>query len=128
MTLEPDSPIDAARTISLKPMPFVAGPFQSSEEIPPFNAKLHMLLDLDRPSPCPADLRGISGCAVWKLSTAQISSTWTADNVRVVGVQTGVFSKAGAIKATKWKYVIWCLTQLVPDLRNAFRLWLPGEE
>ncbi|QDU27567.1 hypothetical protein ETAA8_26550 [Anatilimnocola aggregata] len=117
-----------ALMINLTPMPLITGPLEAPERVPSFNPNLHMLMDLDPPAPCPKSLEGISGCAVWRLSTTQLSPAWTPDEMKVVGIQTGIFSKHGAIKATKWKYVIRCLVQLVPDIRDAFKLWLPGEE
>jgi len=42
-------------------------------------------------------------------------------------VQTGIFQKAGAIKATQWRHVIPVLMQLVPELRPGLNLQLPGE-
>jgi hypothetical protein len=68
-------------------------------------------------------LKGISGCAVWRVGEPDTTvEHWTADDCRLVAVQTGVYTNRGAIKATRWAAVTTLLWSAYPELRPAIRL------
>jgi hypothetical protein len=76
------------------------------------------------PARMPEDLRGISGCGVWMIGDLTIScEKWRADQARLVGVETGVFGRAAAIKATRWNAVMTLLYEAVADVRSTIRLY-----
>jgi hypothetical protein len=85
-----------------------------------------MAIELDLPTPCPTNLKGISGCSIWKLSDGPISDEWDSSKARIVAVQTGVFSESGFIKATHWRHVIHVLKQVAPEVQPGLNLYVPG--
>jgi hypothetical protein len=71
----------------------------------------------------PKELGGISGCSVWKLGNHDKPVTdWHQNRVKIVAVQTGVYSAAKLIKATRWSAVSTVLYEAYPDLRPALML------
>jgi hypothetical protein len=110
---------------------YIAWPYESSGTIPEFNPRLHIALNLGYSGDGPPSYKGISGCAIWKISAGDtISDDWTPDQAKVVAVQTGVFTEREkpAIKGTKLQFILPGLNMLIPDFRPALNLWLPGEE
>jgi hypothetical protein len=72
----------------------------------------------------PDDLRGVSGCSVWKIGDFSTPvETWSSINARIVGVETGVFSTRGAIKASRWNAVTTLLYKAFPATRPAIELY-----
>jgi hypothetical protein len=72
----------------------------------------------------PGDLLGMSGCSVWRVGrTTEPPSSWGNYPSQIVGVQTGVYSDVGAIKATRWNAVTSLLYKAYPDLRSAIDLY-----
>jgi len=117
----------AGRQFESQPLPCIASAHPRVNDIGVFDPRLHMAIELDLPNPHPTSLAGISGCSVWKLSDGPLKNDWNPSEARIVAVQTGIFQKAGAIKATQWRHVIPVLMQLVPELRPGLNLQLPGE-
>ena len=76
------------------------------------------------PASMPGALAGISGCSVWRIGDFRTpTSEWNVDGARIVGVQTGVYESAGAIKATRWHSVAILLYAAYPDLRSTINLY-----
>lgn len=76
------------------------------------------------PASMPGDLAGISGCSVWRIGDFRTPvSEWNVNDARIVGVQTGVFRSAGAIKATRWNSVTTLLHNAFPDLRPTIQMY-----
>lgn len=72
----------------------------------------------------PTDLRGISGCSVWMIGNlATPVGTWEKHAGRIVGIETGVFSARGAIKATRWNAVTTLMYKAFPNLRPALEIY-----
>lgn len=72
----------------------------------------------------PSDLAGISGCSVWAIGDFRKPVwTWSKNSARIVGIETGVFTGAGAIKATRWSAVTSVLHGAFPDLRRAIEMY-----
>jgi hypothetical protein len=75
-------------------------------------------------APFPRELRGMSGCSVWKIADANSPTRFrNSEHARIVGVQTGVYHKEECIKATKWAAVIGVIVQAIPELRGPVELW-----
>jgi|SRR5882757_7557849 len=76
------------------------------------------------PAQMPGDLRGISGCGVWMIGDLRTPcQSWSADQARLVGVETGVFHDRAAIKATRWNAVTTLLYSAFRDLRYTLKLY-----
>ena len=76
------------------------------------------------PASMPGDLAGISGSSVWRVGDLRIPvSEWNINAVQIVGVQTGVFRSAGAIKATRWNAVATLLHAACADLRATLEMY-----
>jgi hypothetical protein len=72
----------------------------------------------------PDDLRGVSGCSVWRIGDVSAPvETWSASTARIVGVETGVFSARGAIKAGRWNAVTTLLYNAFPATRSAIEIY-----
>lgn len=72
----------------------------------------------------PSDLSGISGCSVWEIGDFRTPvATWSKHLARIVGIETSVFPRAGAIKATRWNAVISVLHVAFPDLRRTIEMY-----
>lgn len=109
-----------------EPLPCIAGADPNAADVPAFDPRLHMAIELDLPNPHPTSLVGISGCSIWKLSDGPLSETWDPSEARIVAVQTGVLPTSRIIKATQWRYVIPVLMQLTPELRPGLNLYVRG--
>lgn len=73
----------------------------------------------------PRDLAGISGCSVWMIGSMNAElKNWDINSARIIGVETGVFEQAGAIKITRWNAVLTLLHSAFPKLRPAIELYL----
>jgi hypothetical protein len=76
------------------------------------------------PAYMPDDLRGVSGCSVWEIGNFRKPFTsWTKAECRLVGIETGVYSKLGAIKATRWNAVATLLYEAVPAIRPVIEMY-----
>ena len=76
------------------------------------------------PASMPGDLAGISGCSVWRIGDFRTPvPEWRVNDARIVGVQTGVFKSAGAIKVTRWNSVTTLLHKAYSDLRPAIEMY-----
>lgn len=72
----------------------------------------------------PRDLAGVSGCSVWMIGDLNLDITqWNSQSARIVGLETGVFERAGAIKVTRWNAVLSILHAAYPDTRRAIELY-----
>lgn len=69
------------------------------------------------PASMPADLRGVSGCSVWRVGRLHLAERkWFTESPSLVGVETGVYERRSLIKATRWKAVIALLSDAYPAL------------
>src|SRR5713101_983213 len=98
-----------------------------------FDPKLHILLEYDRsfsvgedgtPSGMPDGLRGMSGCAIWRLDPNVQPDPAAA---RVVGVQSATIPLAGMphislIKVVRWVRLLVYLVATFPELEKAMNL------
>ena len=75
------------------------------------------------PAQMPTDLKGVSGCSVWIIGNLNRTPTVTSIPARIVGVETGVYAKRGAIKATRWSSVTTLIYNAFPSLRPAIELY-----
>jgi hypothetical protein len=71
----------------------------------------------------PKDLGGISGGGVWKIVDGPNDNHEGCGPARLVGVETGVYSKPPCMQATRWKHVVSLLASAMPELRPAIELW-----
>jgi hypothetical protein len=75
------------------------------------------------PATFPGDIYGVSGSAVWRIGDLDVDQAlWKASDARLVGVQTGSYPAARAIKVTRWIGVTTLLHLAYPDLRSAIEL------
>jgi hypothetical protein len=120
----------ADRSLRLVMLPYIAHPYDEPKSLPDFDTRFHMALYLNRDSPMPAKLQGISGCSIWKLTDLPVTDDWKPENARVVAVQTCVYAERdpAALRATRWRWLLPMLTTKRPEIRDAFKLWLPGSE
>ena len=51
------------------------------------------------------DIHGLSGCGIWTHIAPKSNEVWTS-NLRLVGVQTGIYKKSEVLKATRIEKVI----------------------
>jgi hypothetical protein len=109
---------------------YVAHPYPERNELPNFDERFHMAICLGDDPTLPAELRGISGCPIWKLSDFPVADDWKPTEARLVAVQTCVYSDRPlkAIRGTKWRYVLPVLIEMHPEIRDIFNLWFPGDE
>lgn len=74
----------------------------------------------------PDDLRGISGCSVWKMNVKSYPrDKWSSENARIVGVQNCAY-QSRAIRATHWSSVAALLLKTMPKLAPSLALWRPN--
>ena len=79
-----------------------------------------------QPAMFPSDLRGISGCSVWRIGDSKKPpNEWDADQARLIAVQTGVYPQRQIIKSTRWIAVSTLLHEAFPELRGAMNLFRP---
>lgn len=70
----------------------------------------------------PGDLRGVSGCSVWQIGDVRApTASW--GKPKLVGVETAVYQKAGAIRATRWNSVTTVLYEAFPSTRATLRMY-----
>jgi hypothetical protein len=71
----------------------------------------------------PRDLKGISGCPVWRTVDLNVPiDDWHRLTPRVVGVQTGVYQQSQVIRVTRWAAVTTLIHAAFPELRPAIDL------
>jgi hypothetical protein len=116
---------ESSRTFFSQPFPCIAKADPRAQNAPVFDPRLHLAIELDLPSPHPRELKGISGCSVWKLPESPLSTNWDPTQSGIVGVQTGVLRESGFIKATQWQHVIPVLLQVAPELSPSLLLHVP---
>ncbi|OIR02155.1 hypothetical protein GALL_157740 [mine drainage metagenome] len=76
------------------------------------------------PAQMPDDLRGVSGCSVWKIGDIKKPiESWGRDECRLVGIETSIYSKPGAVKATRWNAVATLLYEAVPAIRPVIKMY-----
>jgi hypothetical protein len=120
----------AARSASWKWIRYISHPYPEWAELPNFDQRFHMALCLGEEDPqLPKDLTGISGCPIWKLSEVPVKEDWNVNQVQLVAVQTCIYQKKPrAIRGTTWQCVLRVLVNMHPEIRESFKLWLPGQE
>jgi hypothetical protein len=120
----------AAKSMNLRWFRYITHPYPEWDTLPNFDDRFQMALCLGDDPQLPAQMEGISGCAIWKLTDSPLDTEWNVDNAKVVAIQTCVYSDRThkAIRGTKWQWVIPVLTDMHPEIRDAFNLWLPGKE
>jgi hypothetical protein len=116
----------ATRSFSWTWLTYLAQPYAKPESLAHFDERFHMALRLADDAQLPTDLKGISGCAIWKVADYPIRDDWSVEQARVVAIQTCVLKETPkAIRGTKWACVLPVLARMHPDIREIFRLWLP---
>jgi hypothetical protein len=80
-------------------------------------------MDLDgSPKPLPREIKGMSGCSIWR---SYFRTQNGAETARVVAVQTGTLQNNTIIKGTRWAIVVNMLLEYYPELNKAMSLKLP---
>lgn len=81
-----------------------------------FDPDKHFLIDYDFEDER-AEPKGLSGCGIWSRMPSGEGNIWTP-NLRLVGIQTGVYRKYNVLKATKIEKIIDLLnTSAIPSPR-----------
>ena len=76
------------------------------------------------PAQMPGDLRGVSGCSVWKIGDyMKPVDSWAKAECRLVGIETSIYSEPGAIKVTRWNAVATLLYEAVPAIRPVIKMY-----
>jgi hypothetical protein len=120
-----------ARSLNLKMLRYIAHPYPEKDTLPNYDEKFHMALCLGENLLLPGQLNGISGCSIWKLSDTPVMEDWSPDEAKVIAIETCVYTKQRdfkAIRGTKWQWVVSVLSNMHPEIRESFKLWLPGKE
>ena len=123
-------------TMHLNAISYVTHPFDgSTTSMRNFNDRHNVLFHIDRSqifdvtgNDCsfPQSVVGISGCSVWKtFGDAMQPEKWNAYDARIVAVQTSVYAKSGALKATRWGGVATVIHKAFPELRRVLDIALP---
>ena len=123
--------VDAAkRSLDYRWLQYIAYPYPERDTLPNFDDRFHMAICLGDDPQLPAQMKGISGCAIWKLTDLPVTENWNVDEAKVVAVQTCAYTERTykAIRGTKWQLVVKMLAENYPEIREAFKLWLPGRE
>jgi hypothetical protein len=76
----------------------------------------------------PSSLKGISGSSVWRVYSGEPESSWKSECIKIIGIQTGVYERKKAIKATVWGAVLQLLWKYFEELRPSIRLHLPDAQ
>jgi hypothetical protein len=77
-----------------------------------------------QPALFPSDLAGISGCSVWSIGDSNKPlAEWTAEQAKLIAVQTGLYRSKQIIKATRWIAVSTLIHEAFPELRGAMNLF-----
>jgi hypothetical protein len=72
----------------------------------------------------PRDLAGISGCSVWMLGDLREPlAGWSKSQARLVGIETSVYVKSQAIRATRWTGVTTLLHAAFPAIRPVLEMY-----
>ena len=83
-------------------------------------------LDSNVQAPFPQELKGMSGCCVWKIGDRRRPfEEQSRDNAWLVGIETGVFGGKQCIKATRWAVALEVIFKQYPFLRRVFDLARP---
>jgi hypothetical protein len=120
----------AAKSAHWKWLRYTAHPYPEWAELPNFDQRFHIALCLGDGPALPTAMQGISGCPIWKLSDLPVAEDWTPEQAQIVAVQTHVYTDRAlkAIRGTKWRYVLQVLVDMHPDIREVFKLWIPGSD
>lgn len=120
----------ANRSVRWRWLRYIAHPYPERDTLPNFDERFHMALCLGDDPDMPTRLEGISGCAIWRLSDVPVKEEWSVAEARVVAVETCVYQGRAhkAIRGTKWQCVVKVLADMHPEIRESFKLWLPGKE
>jgi hypothetical protein len=120
----------ATRSLQFQWLRYGTHAYPERNTLPNFDERFHMALCLGGQRELPAQLEGISGCAIWRLSDEPVKEDWTVDEAKVVAVETCVHAKRTlkAIRGTKWQWVVAALGSMHPEIRDSFKLWLPGKD
>jgi hypothetical protein len=79
------------------------------------------------PADFPDGLRGISGCAVWRLGPTGVTpDKWGEPGL--VGVENAIYNKRQAIRATRWNSVTTLLHAAFPDVRPVLQFYMDMHE
>lgn len=77
------------------------------------------------PARMPGDLAGVSGCSVWMLGDLrEPTELWSKEQARLVGIETSVYEKRQAIKATRWNSVTTLLHAAFPEVRPVLEMYV----
>jgi len=70
------------------------------------------------------NLRGISGCSVWKIGDVTTPfDSWDLEKAKLVAVQIGFYNGSKAIKATRWVAVNTLILNAFPELKSVMKLY-----
>jgi hypothetical protein len=110
----------AARSVRWRWLRYGTHPYPERDTLPDtFDERFHMALCLGDDPQLPEQLKGISGCAIWRLSDAPPKEDWNVAEAEVVAVETCVYPgrKYRAIRGTKWRWVAAVLADMHPEIR-----------
>jgi hypothetical protein len=134
---------DEDETLQLKGLEYSAYTYQGNvDRLLDYNPEYHLLLDAQAQqitwsdgskaefryrdgtsAVFPRDLKGISGCPVWRTVDLNVPiDDWHRLPPRVVGVQTGVYQESQVIRVTRWAVVTTLIHAAFPELRTAIDL------
>jgi hypothetical protein len=66
------------------------------------------------------NLRGISGCGVWRIGKVGVSpEKWSPDDAALVGIAIATYTESEVIKVTRWRYIQLLIYEVFRDLRPA---------
>lgn len=117
-----------ARSVTFKWIKYSARIRVNNSDLPHFHERFQIAICCDGDSELPR-LVGISGCPIWKLCDFPIPDNWQPDDARIVAIETHTYGDPPtAICGTKWENVVRVLGNRYPELREGFRLSLPGIE
>ncbi len=77
---------------------------------------------MGHPVDFPGALQGISGCSVWRMGDLRVPPKFWG-KPKLVGIETAVYEKAGAIRATRWNSVTTMLYGAFPSTRPTLRMY-----
>ena len=105
-------------------------PFRQDEPaLDNYDRRFHLLINVPRdkaqfldgrPGELPDRFEGMSGCSIWQPNWrgSEMPTTWTPDNLRIVGIQTSYYRRPSVIKGTCWGAVARVLYDRKPELRR----------
>jgi len=130
-------------TLQLKSLEYTAIAYQGSvNTLIGYDPRYHLLLDAKaqevtwdngtraefidrggRNATFPRDLKGISGCPVWRTVDLNVPpENWQKLPPKLVGVQTGIYQESQVIRVTRWAAVTTLINAAFPELRPAINL------